>query len=326
MARITIEDCLNKVNNHFELVLVASRRSRQLLQGRNTTLEQENDKPTVIALREVAEGLVNKEVLDEPIIEGAQVEQAVSELMREAGMSPPDLMSGLFTDSAKKAKGDSNTPPENTAAKAKRIVTEEKGQGQTAEEEQDSDRDLDKTQAALAEEEAEIDEEESQSQTVLVADSNKEEQDSDEAPTALAEEKGGLNEGIADQDLMEAAFKGKTDTARLLIASGVDVNACHSDGLTALMMASLEGHTNTVRLLIDAGADVNASDDNGNTALMWAAQEDRTDTVRLLIDAGADVNAGDDNGNTALMRATQKGYTDTANLLKEAGAEERAPD
>jgi DNA-directed RNA polymerase subunit omega len=65
MARVTVEDCLDHVENRFELVLVASRRARQLANGRETQLEWENDKPTVLALREIAENLVGPAILDE---------------------------------------------------------------------------------------------------------------------------------------------------------------------------------------------------------------------------------------------------------------------
>lgn len=56
MARITVEDCLDRVDNRFELVLVAARRARDLALGREALVPWENDKPTVVALRELAEG------------------------------------------------------------------------------------------------------------------------------------------------------------------------------------------------------------------------------------------------------------------------------
>ena len=56
MARITVEDCLDQVDNRFELVLVASRRARDLALGKEALVPWENDKPTVVALRELAEG------------------------------------------------------------------------------------------------------------------------------------------------------------------------------------------------------------------------------------------------------------------------------
>ena len=66
MARITVEDCLEKVDNRFQLVMIASKRARQLATGgRDPHVAEENDKPTVIALREIAEGHVSKAILDE---------------------------------------------------------------------------------------------------------------------------------------------------------------------------------------------------------------------------------------------------------------------
>ena len=65
MARVTVEDCLSAVDNRFDLVLVASRRARQIAMGAQPLVDAENDKPTVIALREIAGGLMNLEILDE---------------------------------------------------------------------------------------------------------------------------------------------------------------------------------------------------------------------------------------------------------------------
>lgn len=65
MARITVEDCLENVDNRFQLVLVATKRARQLSRGADAKLAWENDKPTVLALREIAEGLVGPDVLSE---------------------------------------------------------------------------------------------------------------------------------------------------------------------------------------------------------------------------------------------------------------------
>jgi len=66
MARVTVEDCLDNVDNRFELVLVASKRARQLaVEGKQPMVEEESDKSTVIALREIAEGLVTRDILNE---------------------------------------------------------------------------------------------------------------------------------------------------------------------------------------------------------------------------------------------------------------------
>jgi DNA-directed RNA polymerase subunit omega len=65
MARVTVEDCLGAVDNRFELVLVATKRARQIANGREPLVPWENDKPTVVALREIAEGLIDtKAMLD----------------------------------------------------------------------------------------------------------------------------------------------------------------------------------------------------------------------------------------------------------------------
>lgn len=65
MARVTVEDCLEKVSNRFELTLVSAKRARQISTGSAKPLVPvENDKPTVIALREIADGLVGMNILD----------------------------------------------------------------------------------------------------------------------------------------------------------------------------------------------------------------------------------------------------------------------
>ena len=65
MARITVEDCLKNVDNLFDLVMVAAKRARRLANGAEPMVDWENDKPTVVALREVAEGLVDRDILDD---------------------------------------------------------------------------------------------------------------------------------------------------------------------------------------------------------------------------------------------------------------------
>ena len=60
MARVTVEDCLDNVDNRFELVMLSSKRARQLATGgKEPKVAWENDKPTVVALREIAEGLID---------------------------------------------------------------------------------------------------------------------------------------------------------------------------------------------------------------------------------------------------------------------------
>ena len=66
MARITVEECLDKVENRFELVMVAAKRARQIATGgKEPLVHEESDKPTVIALREIEEGLIGPEIFEE---------------------------------------------------------------------------------------------------------------------------------------------------------------------------------------------------------------------------------------------------------------------
>ncbi|HAS4320337.1 TPA: DNA-directed RNA polymerase subunit omega [Vibrio cholerae] len=65
MARVTVQDAVEKIGNRFDLVLVAARRARQMQSGgKDALVPEENDKPTVIALREIEEGLITEDVLD----------------------------------------------------------------------------------------------------------------------------------------------------------------------------------------------------------------------------------------------------------------------
>ena len=86
MARITVEDCVAKIPNKFQLVLVAAKRARQLANGAEPMVPWENDKPTVVALREIAEGHVGEGILEEreQVIEDLlQLETAVSSMQQD---------------------------------------------------------------------------------------------------------------------------------------------------------------------------------------------------------------------------------------------------
>jgi len=93
MARITVEDCLDNIENIFEMVLVAAKRARRVAHGAEPMVELENDKPTVIALREIAEGHVNPSILEEidvpPAEEFMQVEPT-EEVLPVRGISIGD--------------------------------------------------------------------------------------------------------------------------------------------------------------------------------------------------------------------------------------------
>ncbi|MBM88847.1 MAG: DNA-directed RNA polymerase subunit omega [Gammaproteobacteria bacterium] len=81
MARITVEDCLDNVDNRFELVMVSSKRARQLqIEGKDPMVAEDNDKPTVIALREIADGFVDAKILVErPSVELEEIEGGLEE-------------------------------------------------------------------------------------------------------------------------------------------------------------------------------------------------------------------------------------------------------
>jgi DNA-directed RNA polymerase subunit omega len=89
MARITVEDCMDKVDNMFQLVLIASKRARQLANGAPARVDWENDKPTVVALREVADGVTDVSILDEPDQPvGVRAEERLMQLQDAAPLEP----------------------------------------------------------------------------------------------------------------------------------------------------------------------------------------------------------------------------------------------
>jgi DNA-directed RNA polymerase subunit omega len=93
MARVTVEDCLEQVGNYFDLVLIASKRARQLdLGAEQAFLSWDNDKPTVMALREIAAGYVDRQIFDGVIIghEKIRAQDAEQGVVAEAEPAPAD--------------------------------------------------------------------------------------------------------------------------------------------------------------------------------------------------------------------------------------------
>ncbi|GAA5216294.1 DNA-directed RNA polymerase subunit omega [Corallincola platygyrae] len=87
MARVTVEDAVDKVGNRFDLVLVAARRARQIsVEGKEPLVEEENDKPTVLALREIEAGLVTTSSMDEEDMQAVR-EQEAAELAAVAAIA-----------------------------------------------------------------------------------------------------------------------------------------------------------------------------------------------------------------------------------------------
>ena len=93
MARITVEDCLENIENIFEMVLVAAKRARRVAHGADPMVEVENDKPTVVALREIAEGHITPAILEEidvPAAEEFMSTEVSEEILPVRGISIGD--------------------------------------------------------------------------------------------------------------------------------------------------------------------------------------------------------------------------------------------
>ncbi|MGI5308080.1 DNA-directed RNA polymerase subunit omega [Rheinheimera sp. WS51] len=90
MARVTVQDAVDKIGNRFDLILVASRRARQLaVEGKEALVELENDKPTVVALREIEKGLITSTTLD-ALERRDQIQQEATEMAAVAAIIGSD--------------------------------------------------------------------------------------------------------------------------------------------------------------------------------------------------------------------------------------------
>ncbi len=96
MARITVEDCIDKVPNRFELVLVAAHRARTLSKGAAITVEEENDKPGVVALREIAEQTISAPDMREGLIHSIQRHVEIDEPEAVAAPVHPEAQRPLL--------------------------------------------------------------------------------------------------------------------------------------------------------------------------------------------------------------------------------------
>ena len=85
MARVTVEDCIDKVENRFDLVLLASHRARMISSGSQITIERDNDKNPVVALREIAETTISPDDLKEELVHSLQKYVEVDEPEPEVG-------------------------------------------------------------------------------------------------------------------------------------------------------------------------------------------------------------------------------------------------
>ena len=105
MARVTVEDCVEKVPNRFQLVMVAAQRSREISSGAEPRLERDNDKNPVVALREIAEETVCPADLKETMVQGMQRVQAEDD-------DTPDVI-GSLSASAEALRITAAQPPRN---------------------------------------------------------------------------------------------------------------------------------------------------------------------------------------------------------------------
>ena len=118
MARVTVEDCLDKVENRFQLVLVATKRARQLANGVIPLVDWENDKPTIVALREIAEGLIDASILTEPLYPDLSMKETDEEAVaEEAAGSPDEAVEAKATDEVVVDAAPEDTPAEEAAPK-----------------------------------------------------------------------------------------------------------------------------------------------------------------------------------------------------------------
>ena len=121
MARITVEDCLDNVENRFDLVMIASKRARQLQTGgKDALVSEDNDKPTVVALREIAEGLVDSSILTNTREEETKdsleaVEAAAAAAAKSDDISIEEAMDAVLISEASDAAEESEvTAPADT--------------------------------------------------------------------------------------------------------------------------------------------------------------------------------------------------------------------
>lgn len=98
MARVTVEDCIDKVENRFELVLLAGHRARQISSGGEITVDRDNDKNPVVALREIAEETLSPEDLFEDLIHSHQHQVEVDEPEHDMPDAPPLAVEGPVAD------------------------------------------------------------------------------------------------------------------------------------------------------------------------------------------------------------------------------------
>lgn len=141
MARVTVEDCLENVKNRFELVLIAAKRARQLMRGKDPKVEWDNDKATVVALREIAEGYTdfdtpNREEVAEALSNISSQEEA-TQSTPTLGTTPPSSMEATPSVEQAAEATESNSTEENSAEEE--TVTETQANASSSDDEKPAD-------------------------------------------------------------------------------------------------------------------------------------------------------------------------------------------
>ena len=123
MARITVEDCIDKFPSRFELVLVASNRARKLHSGETPSVEKDNDKNTVIALREIAQETISSEKLQNDLVEEYQVtsfiddDQSIDSENNQKNDADENLIENIYSEETESNETIDGDNKENTATK-----------------------------------------------------------------------------------------------------------------------------------------------------------------------------------------------------------------
>ena len=132
MARITIEDCVDKISSHFKVVQVASHRAHQLELGAKPLVEKEGDKPVVIALREIAAGKIDETVLSKPLATKDPWEQDEGLLIQSDDIGPLVADTDSYNDineveaeDAKPQQGDDSTSQSDAVAAQPKLDSED---------------------------------------------------------------------------------------------------------------------------------------------------------------------------------------------------------
>jgi len=120
MARVTVEDCLQNVDNRFQLVLVAAKRARQLTMGKEPLVDWENDKATVVALREISAGLIDRSILEKEVEE--KKEETLEDLLAAADIDGDAAAAKAATESAVAASAETTAGISSDATATSSVV------------------------------------------------------------------------------------------------------------------------------------------------------------------------------------------------------------